>query len=114
MVGAKTRLWLLRGNTFAVVFFMLISLTPLGVLAGNVLFPPPDIEALAAQASSSAGKPVFEKREKLPFAAIGSGAGISVRRSGPAGGEISPGSAATPKAGMARMEKLSLRVEGMS
>ena len=95
LVGSRFRLWMLRGNTLAVVVFMLISLTPVGVVMGNILFPPPDLEALAVQAPPSIGTPV-------------AGKGGSLLPAGP-GAEAPVAGAALAKA-----KQISLRVEGMS
>ena len=95
LVGSRVRLWMLGGNTLAVVVFMLISLTPMGVVAGNILFPPPDLGALAVQAPPSLGMPVTGKGGSL--LPVGPGAGVPV-----AG------------AALAKAKQIALRVEGMS
>ena len=103
LVGARFRLWMLRGNTLAVVVFMLISLTPMGVVAGNILFPPPDLEALTVQTPPPTGSP--DKRIIGSFTPI---------PTGPKANALTSPATAVPGAGMEKAKRISLRVEGMS
>lgn len=103
LIGSRVRLWMLGGNTLAVVVFILISLTPLGVVAGNTLFPPPDLEALTVQnppPTGSPGKRIIGNFTPTP--------------AGPKADAVTSAATAAPGAGMEKAERISLRVEGMS
>lgn len=114
LVGSRWRGWVLGGNTLAVAIFMLISLTPLGVVAGNALFPPPDLGALTAQPPPSLAAPIAGKSGGLLAVPLGSRAGAGASGTGAARRKVARADAAVPGTGMAMTNRIALRVEGMS
>ncbi len=108
LVGSKLRLWMLGGNTAVIVVFALLSLTPVGVTAGNTLFPQPELQALIAEGAPAAGESVNGKDEAAAFTA-------AVSRSMKADGAVSKAEGASAsKTDGAKLKRIALHVEGMS
>ncbi|MFQ5694344.1 MAG: hypothetical protein ACE5IM_15080 [Nitrospinota bacterium] len=114
LAGSKTRLWVLGGNTAVLVVFALLSLTPVGVMAGNAFFPPPDLEAMTTarlarspattEGGGAEGQPLIPP---LPLESEAGDGAISK-----AGGAMALQTGA--QTGGGALIKVALRVEGMT